>query len=205
MLLCFYLSSFELLSVSSTVWSCPDPFPLIAGGPNSLFAPTVIESCSSYLVSFAMTVMLILEWKKKSGNPSVYSNPGPHQTSNQLNFHFLLKFHFQTFLLPKPKVTFVQKFGGTKPMINKNFEKWHHQIWTCFWARHRNTIPQENCNFLLTKYFKNVNWSSWSTECAAENLKPQIMLWGQHGDQPHTLALLISSKGRYSAYGTGCT
>ena len=30
----------------------------------------------------------------------------------------------------------------------------------------------------------NVNWSWQSTDCAAENLEPLVMLWGQRGDWP---------------------
>ena len=56
--------------------------------------------------------------------------------------------------------------------------------WTCFWARCRNKIQQENCDFILTKCFINVNWSSWTTDCEAKNSKPQFMLQDWRGDQP---------------------
>ena len=72
------------------------------------------------------------------------------------------------------------KFGDLKPTI----EKRRPQIWTCFWARHRNNIQQGNCNFLSTKRFINVNLSSQSIDCAAENSKPWVMPWDQRGDQP---------------------
>ena len=58
------------------------------------------------------------------------------------------------------------------------------QIWTCFWARRRNNIPQGNCNFLSTKCFINVNRSSGSTDCAAENSKPRVMLRDKRRDPP---------------------
>ena len=81
------------------------------------------------------------------------------------------KFHFLIFLLPNLKVLFqytnvflCAKFGDLKPMIN---ETQRPQIWTCFWARCRNKIPQGNCDFISTKCFINVNQSSWSTDCAA--------------------------------------
>ena len=48
----------------------------------------------------------------------------------------------------------------------------------------RNKIPKRNCNFILTKCFMCVNWSSWSTDCAAKSSKPQFMLWDHRGDQP---------------------
>ena len=78
------------------------------------------------------------------------------------------KFHFPIFLLPKPKVSVsilfqytnvfhCAKFGDLKPTIN---EKRRPQIWTCSWARRRNKIPQGNYDFLSTKCFINVNWSS---------------------------------------------
>ena len=72
------------------------------------------------------------------------------------------------------------KFCDLKPTIN---EKLCPQIWTCFWAR-RNKIHQGNCDFNSTKCFINVNWSSCSTDCAAENSKPPVMLWDQSEDQP---------------------
>ena len=73
------------------------------------------------------------------------------------------------------------KFGDLKPTID---EKRRPQIWTCFWARRRNKIPQDNCDFLSTKCFKNVYRSSCSTDGAAENSKPRVMLRDQRGDQP---------------------
>ena len=106
------------------------------------------------------------------------------------------KFHFPIFPVPKPKCWFIlfhytdvlncivflcAKFGDLKPRID---EKRRPQIWTCFWARRRNKIPQGNCDFLSTKCFINVNRSSRSTDCAAENSKPRIMLRDQRGDQP---------------------
>ena len=76
------------------------------------------------------------------------------------------------------------KFGDLKPTID---EKQRPQIWTCFRARcrlFRNKIQQENCDFVPTKCFINVNWSSWTTDCEAKNLKPQFMLQDGRGDQP---------------------
>ena len=75
--------------------------------------------------------------------------------------------------------------GDLKPIIDEN---WCPQILTCFWARRRNNIPQGYCNFLSTnlKCFINVNRSSWSTDCVAEDSKPQVMLRDQRGDQPST-------------------
>ena len=84
------------------------------------------------------------------------------------------------FLFQYTNVYLFTKFGDLKPSIN---EKRHPQIWTCFWARCRNNIPQGNCNFLLTKCLINVNWSLWSTVCAAEYLKPWVMLWDQHASK----------------------
>ena len=58
---------------------------------------------------------------------------------------------------------------------------------TCFWAslsKRKNKIPQGNCDFILTKCFINVNRSSGSTNCAAENSKPRVMHRDQRGDQP---------------------
>ena len=48
----------------------------------------------------------------------------------------------------------------------------------------RNNIPQGNCDFLSTKWLINVNRSSRSTDCAAENSKPRFMFRDQRGDQP---------------------
>ena len=53
----------------------------------------------------------------------------------------------------------------------------------CFWARHRNKIQQGNSIFISTKCFINVNWSSWSTDCAAENSKPWVLLQDRRGVQ----------------------
>ena len=38
--------------------------------------------------------------------------------------------------------------------------------------------------FSSDQMFINVNRSSWSTDCAAENSKPRVMLRDQRGDQP---------------------
>ena len=72
-------------------------------------------------------------------------------------------------------------FGDLKPTI---YEKWHTEIWTCFWARRRNKIPQRKQKFLSTRCSINVNRSSWPTDCAEENSKPRFMLQNQRGDQP---------------------
>ena len=63
------------------------------------------------------------------------------------------------------------KFEDLKPTIN---EKQRSQI----------NIQQGKCDFLWTKCFINVNQSLWSSDCAAENSKPWVMLWYQRGDQP---------------------
>ena len=85
------------------------------------------------------------------------------------------------FLFPYTNVFLCAKFGDVKPRID---EKQHPQIWTCFWARCRNKIPRGNCDFLSTKCFININLSSWSTDCAAENSKPRVMCQDQRGVQP---------------------
>ena len=68
------------------------------------------------------------------------------------------KFHFQIFLLPKPKVSIYSvleywclplwKVWWSKPTIDENRRP---QIWTCFWlkfwARRRNNISLGNCDF----------------------------------------------------------
>ena len=116
-----------------------------------------------------------------------------HWICRMVNFHFpMVEIPFPDLSSPKTsKCRFIllqysnvflcAKFGDLKPRID---EKRRPQIWTCFWARRRNNIPQGNCDFLCTKCFINVNRSSWSTDCAAENSKPRVMLRDQRGDQP---------------------
>ena len=65
--------------------------------------------------------------------------------------------------------------------IDEELRSW---IWTCFWIASWYNIPQGNCNFLSTKCVINLNWSSWSTDCAAQNSKPRVMLYDWRGDQP---------------------
>ena len=65
------------------------------------------------------------------------------------------------------------KFGDLKPTIDENQLL---QIQTCFWARRRNKILQGNCDFISTKCFINVNRSSGSTDCAAENSKLELCI-----------------------------
>ena len=122
----------------------------------------------------------------------VYMSMKPFHSAEWWTFIFLwLKFHFPVFLLPKTKASIYSvsvyflylcaRFGDWKPTI---YEKWRPQIRTCFWARCRNKIPHGNCDFLSTKCFINVNQSSCSTDCAAEDSKPRVMPRDQRGNQP---------------------
>ena len=120
-------------------------------------------------------------------NHSVHTRNGelacPHCRNSISRWNF--------FFLPNPKCRFIMfqytnaflwaKFGDLKPTID---ETQCPQIWTCFWARRRIKIPQGNCDFLCTKCFININRSSLSTDSAAENSIPQVLLLDQRGDQP---------------------
>ena len=74
------------------------------------------------------------------------------------------KCRFFCFICKYTNVHLCAKFGDLKLTIN---EKQGAQIWTCFWARCRNNIPQGSCNFLSKKCLINVNQSSQSADCAA--------------------------------------
>ena len=53
---------------------------------------------------------------------------------------------------------------------------------------------KETAIFLYTKCFINVNRSSWSTDCAAQNSKPRVLLRDQHGDQPSKIEKISISR-----------
>ena len=107
---------------------------------------------------------------------------------NSISWYFLSQSPKCRFILFQYTNVFLcAKFGVLKRRID---EKRRPEIWTCFWARHRNKIAQGNCDFLSTKCFININWSSRSTECAAENSKPRVMLQDQRGEQPSKICLL---------------
>ena len=102
-----------------------------------------------------------------------------------------LKFHFQMFLPPNLKVSIYSLSAYLCIPLCKvwwskanNWRKATSSILTCFWAlsKVQKQDPQEklgNCDFISIKSFITVSWSSESTDCAAENSKPQVMLQNQ--------------------------
>ena len=97
-----------------------------------------------------------------------------------------LELHFQIFLLPKPKVCFsilmfivhlCAKFADSSLLALESNSKANN-----WWTATSINSGKENCDFLSTKCLINVDWSLQSTDCAVENLKPQVMLLDWRGD-----------------------
>ena len=133
-------------------------------------------------------VIQTLRWKNAIfsciRNHSVLQNGElsfPNARNSISRYFFSQNLKFQFILFQYTNVYLCAKCGDLKPTTDENRRP---QIWTCFWARRRNKIPKGNCDFLCTKCFINVDRSSWSTDFAAEDSKPRVMLRDQRGDQP---------------------
>ena len=100
---------------------------------------------------------------------------------NSISQYFFSQNPNQFILFQYANVYLCAKFGDLKPTIHTEWRPQILHLFQCFCARHRINIPQGVCNFLLIKCFINVNWSSWSTDCTTENLKPQVMLRDMRG------------------------
>ena len=100
----------------------------------------------------------------------------PNGKNSSSQYFFFQNPKYQFILFDYTNAFLCAKFGGLKPTIDENRCP---QNRNCFWARRRNKISQGNCDFISTKCFTNVNRSSGSTDCAAENSKPLSYASGQ--------------------------